>query len=134
MDGHHNRSHGAEPQRAARTRCRPRRRSVSHGSFRYEDLVAAADVVVTKPGFGIIAECIAARTPMLYTSRGDFREYDLLVREMPKNLRCRFITHADLFGGRWRDALTAARTARGDRHGRRAGRRQEADGGCVRRS
>ena len=75
------------------------------GNFRYEDLVAAADAVVTKPGYGIIAECIASDTAMLYTSRGDFREYDLLVREMPKYLRCRFISHADLFSGRWLDHL-----------------------------
>ena len=75
------------------------------GGFRYEDLVAAADVVVTKPGFGIISECIACRTPMLYTSRGVFREYDVLVREMPRYLRCRFIDQQDLFAGRWRGAL-----------------------------
>ena len=82
------------------------RRFVGTG-FRYEDLVAAVDVVVTKPGYGIIAECIAAGTAMLYTSRGDFREYDLLVREMPRYLRCRFISQDDLFAGRWRDALEA---------------------------
>ncbi len=74
-------------------------------AFRYEDLVAAVDVVLTKPGYGIIAECIAANTAMLYTSRGSFREYDLLVREMPRLLRCRFIGQDDLFAGRWRDAL-----------------------------
>jgi hypothetical protein len=77
------------------------------GGFRYEDLVAASDVVVTKPGYGIIAECIAANTAMLYTSRGQFREYEMLVAEMPKYLRCRFISHADLFAGRWRAALDA---------------------------
>jgi L-arabinokinase len=77
------------------------------GGFRYEDLVAASDVVVTKPGYGIIAECISAGVAMLYTSRGAFREYDLLVREMPRVVRCRFIDHADLFAGRWRDALEA---------------------------
>lgn len=75
--------------------------------FRYEDLVAAVDVVVTKPGFGIISECIACRTAMLYTSRGAFREYDVLVREMPRFLRCRFIDQRDLFAGRWRTALDA---------------------------
>ena len=41
--------------------------------LRYEDLVAACDVVVTKPGYGIISECIANDTAMLYTSRGHFR-------------------------------------------------------------
>jgi len=77
------------------------------GGFRYEDLVAASDVIVTKPGFGIIAECIASNTAMLYTSRGAFREYDLLVSHMPTYLRCRFISHDDLFAGRWTASLDA---------------------------
>jgi hypothetical protein len=75
--------------------------------YRYEDLVAAADVVVTKPGYGIIAECIAAGTAMLYTSRGQFREYDRLVRELPRYVRSRFIDQAALFAGRWRGGLDA---------------------------
>ena len=82
--------------------------SLSSQDFRYEDLVAAADAVITKPGFGIIGECATAGTPMVYTSRGDFREYDILVEEMPKVLRCAFISQTDLFGGRWRAALNAA--------------------------
>lgn len=75
--------------------------------FQYPDLVGAVDVVVTKPGYGIAAECIANGTSMLYTSRGTFREYDVLVREMPRFLRCRFIDQEDLFAGRWRDSLDA---------------------------
>jgi hypothetical protein len=77
------------------------------GDVRYEDLVAASDVVVTKPGYGIIAECISAGTAILYTSRGVFREYDLLVDRMPRVLRCRYISPDDLFAGRWRAALEA---------------------------
>ena len=73
--------------------------------LRYEDLVAACDIVATKPGYGIIAECIANDTAMLYTSRGHFVEYDVLVEAMPKYLQCGFIDHDDLFAGRWRAAL-----------------------------
>jgi len=73
--------------------------------FRYEDLVAAVDVVVTKPGYGIIAECIASGTAMLYTSRGDFREYDLLVGQFPDYVKSQFISQDDLFAGRWRAPL-----------------------------
>jgi L-arabinokinase len=80
-------------------------RAFTMGGFRYEDLVGAVDVVISKPGYGIIAECIAARTALLYTSRGAFREYDVLVAEMPRYLRSRFISQDDLFGGRWREAL-----------------------------
>jgi L-arabinokinase len=75
--------------------------------FRYEDLVAASDVVITKPGFGIIAECISTRTAILYTSRGPFREYDVLVRALPRYVRSRFIDQPTLFAGQWRDALEA---------------------------
>jgi L-arabinokinase len=45
----------------------------------YPDLVNAADVVVTKPGYGIVAECLAHRTAVLYTPRGNFREQPLLI-------------------------------------------------------
>ncbi len=75
--------------------------------LRYEDLVAAVDVVITKPGYGIISECVANHTAVLYTSRGRFVEYEVLVREMPRYLRCGYIDHRDLFAGRWRASLEA---------------------------
>jgi hypothetical protein len=75
--------------------------------FRYEDLVRAVDVVITKPGYGIIAECLANDTALLYTSRGNFIEYDVLVAAIPQFLRTAFIDHADLFAGRWQPHLDA---------------------------
>jgi hypothetical protein len=72
---------------------------------RYEDLVGAAEAVVTKPGYGIISECIANDTAILYTSRGHFPEYDVLVEEMPKYQRAAFIGHDDLFAGKWESHL-----------------------------
>ena len=76
---------------------------------RYEDLVGAAEIVVTKPGYGIIAECIANDTAVLYTSRGHFPEYDVIVEEMPKHLRSAFISQDDLFAGKWEPALDRLR-------------------------
>lgn len=73
--------------------------------LRYEDLVSAVDVVVTKPGYGIFSECLANRTAMLYTSRGRFAEYDVLVEAMPRYVRCHHLDQAALLAGRWRDAL-----------------------------
>jgi UDP:flavonoid glycosyltransferase YjiC (YdhE family) len=81
-------------------------RFVPHG-LEYQDLVAAADVVVSKPGYGIVSECIANKTALLYTSRGNFIEYDLFVNEMPRVVRCRFISQEDLFAGRWADAISS---------------------------
>ena len=77
-----------------------------HG-LEYEDLVAAADVVVSKPGYGIVSECIANSTALLYTSRGHFIEYDVFVAGMPRVLRCRFIAQEDLLAGRWAGAISA---------------------------
>ena len=76
-----------------------------NAGVRYEDLVGAAEAVVTKPGYGIIAECIANDAAILYTSRGHFPEYDVLVEEMPKYVRSAFISHDDLFDGKWETHL-----------------------------
>ncbi|MDQ3069404.1 MAG: hypothetical protein M3R55_06710 [Acidobacteriota bacterium] len=76
--------------------------------FRYEDLVGAVDVVLAKPGYGIVSECIANGTALAYTSRGRFAEYDVFAREMPRYLRCAFISNDDLEAGRWRAALDGA--------------------------
>jgi L-arabinokinase len=77
------------------------------GGLRYEDLVAAADVVVSKPGYGIVSECAANGTALLYTSRGPFAEYDIMLAEMPRMLRCRYLAQDDLVAGQWRDAVEA---------------------------
>ncbi len=79
--------------------------NMSAKGIRYEDLIAAVDVVVTKPGYGMIAECAANGTAILYTARGRFAEYDVLVAEMPRLVRCAFIEQTDLLGGRWNRPL-----------------------------
>jgi L-arabinokinase len=89
-----------------RLRCFPRHELAALGAL-YEDLVAAADVVVTKPGYGIVSECIANGTALVYASRGSFAEQDVMVAEMPRLLRCQFIEHEDLVTGRWRASVDA---------------------------
>ena len=90
----------------------------------YPDLVAAADVVVTKPGYGIVSECVANGTPLLYTSRGRFVEYDVFVAEMPRVLRCRYLPREDFLAGRWGAAVRAL-LAQTPPPERRADRRRE---------
>lgn len=75
--------------------------------LRYEDLVAACDVVVSKPGYGIVSECVANGTALLYTDRGRFREYPVMVAEMPAVLRAAFLPNATLTTGRWDDEIAA---------------------------
>jgi L-arabinokinase len=77
------------------------RQQLETNGLRYEDLVRAADVVLTKPGYGIVSEAIANETALLYTSRGHFVEYDVLVKEMPRYIRAQFIDQRDLLSGNW---------------------------------
>jgi L-arabinokinase len=76
--------------------------------LRYQDLVAASDVVVSKPGYGIVSECIANGTPLVFTPRGRFAEYPVLVEHVERWLPHAFLPSDQLLAGRWRAALTAA--------------------------
>jgi hypothetical protein len=67
----------------------------------HEDLVAACDVVITKPGYGIVAESLINRTPVLYTSRGDFAEYPELVKGLRQYGHSLFIPNQDFLNGNW---------------------------------
>ncbi|MBW2477986.1 MAG: hypothetical protein JRE63_11760 [Deltaproteobacteria bacterium] len=71
----------------------------------YQDLINAADVVITKPGYGIVAETIANQTAVLYTSRGNFREQPLLIEGLERYNRCLEIDHDRFLQGDWQDAL-----------------------------
>jgi len=71
----------------------------------YPDVVAAVDGVVTKPGYGIVADCLAHGTPMIYTDRGFFPEYNILVREMTRLLSTVYMPSKDLYAGRWAPAV-----------------------------
>ena len=66
----------------------------------YEDVVGAADVVVTKPGYGIVTDAIAARTRLVYTDRGDFPEYPILVEGMQAFLPAAYATNDEVREGR----------------------------------
>ena len=65
----------------------------------YQDLVRAMDVIVTKPGYGIVADAIAHQVPMLYTDRGDFPEYPRLVQALQDCATANFIPQTDLLSG-----------------------------------
>ncbi|HSM93968.1 MAG TPA: hypothetical protein VLT47_13880 [Anaeromyxobacteraceae bacterium] len=71
----------------------------------YPDVVGAVDAVLTKPGYGIVTDAIAAGTRLVYTERGDFPEYPVMVAEMPRHLACVHVGNDDLRAGRVGDAV-----------------------------
>lgn len=82
---------------------------VSH----YPDLVAASDFVCTKPGYGILAECYYAKTPILYTDRGDFAEYIHLVNAMDLHFRSAYIDLPRIISCQFEEVLTLINTIDG---------------------
>ncbi|MCH6568285.1 MAG: hypothetical protein IH801_08005 [Nitrospinae bacterium] len=78
---------------------------LAHRCDNHHELVRAADIVVSKPGYGVVSECLAAGTPILYTSRGDFAEYPLLVEAIEAHLPNRFVPREEFVEGRWTHLL-----------------------------
>lgn len=76
---------------------------VSHND--YVDLLRAADAVVAKPGYGIVADILAQRLPMLYTDRGEFAEYPRLVQALDECATAAFIANGELLAGDLRPHL-----------------------------
>ena len=69
--------------------------------------MGAADVVVTKPGYGIVTDAIGAGTRLVYTDRGDFPEYPILVEGMKAYLPTAYVTNDEVRAGRLEAALGA---------------------------
>lgn len=71
----------------------------------YADIVAAVDAVVTKPGYGIVSDCIANGARMIHTDRGPFAEYPYLLDAVRRHLPNRFIEQEALRNGDLAEAL-----------------------------
>ncbi|HZT07623.1 MAG TPA: hypothetical protein VFC51_11375 [Chloroflexota bacterium] len=74
----------------------------------YHDVLAACDVVIMKPGYGTVADCLANRVPMVYSTRPGFAEEQILVPAMHAMGRAVFVSNDDLFAGRLGPAIQEA--------------------------
>jgi len=63
------------------------------------DIVASVDVVVSKPGFGILSDCVVNRKPLVYADRSDFLEYQVLEAAIRKYLKHVHIPASALYRG-----------------------------------
>lgn len=69
----------------------------------FPDIVGISDIVISKLGYGIVSECIAGKTPLMYIPRDDFAEYEVLRSGMKKLLPSYLIPRGDFLEGRWYD-------------------------------
>lgn len=85
--------------------------SLSRNLISFADIMASVDYVITKPGFGIVSECIANNKPIIYSDRKNFLEYPVLVDAIEHYCRHAFIPNAELYAGDLERALAEAKTA-----------------------
>jgi len=73
--------------------------AVDRHQFSFSDVIATADVVVSKPGYGILSDCVVNNKPLVYAERTDFREYPVLEAALKQHLRYRHIPSEELYRG-----------------------------------
>ncbi|HZN64695.1 MAG TPA: hypothetical protein VFB66_05300, partial [Tepidisphaeraceae bacterium] len=78
------------------------------GDVDFSDLLSVSDVVLSKLGYGTIADAIAADTRLLWPRREGFREDDVTEVEAPRYLRMAELPLDDFRAGRWRRSLEQA--------------------------
>ena len=82
--------------------------AVDRGAFSFSDVVASADIVVSKPGHGILSECCVNDRPLVYAERTYFREYPVLETAIRRHLRGVHIPSEKLYAGDLEEFLHAA--------------------------
>ncbi|ASV11143.1 sugar kinase [Leptospira santarosai] len=78
---------------------------IRFSGIHYPDLLTACDYVITKPGYGIMSESVYAKTPLLYTDRGNFPEVPYLHRSLNEEIPSAFISNEELFSFRFDSSI-----------------------------
>ncbi len=79
--------------------------ALSREQVTFSDVIASADAVISKPGFGILSDCIVNRKPLIYADRTDFLEYSILERAIRQYLKHVHIPAAKLYAGDLKGSL-----------------------------
>jgi L-arabinokinase len=71
----------------------------------FSDALRISDIVVSKLGYSLAAECIAERKRLLYPPRSGFREDTFLAREAKRHIAMLEMAPEDFSAGEWVGAL-----------------------------
>ncbi|MBC8206934.1 MAG: hypothetical protein ISR85_07090 [Kiritimatiellales bacterium] len=85
--------------------------SISRDNVSFADVIASCDIVISKPGFGLVSECIVNNKPLIYSDRSDFAEYPFLVDGIKNYLKNVHLPSEQLYAGDLSQALEKIKTA-----------------------
>jgi len=73
--------------------------AIDRHQISFSTVIASSDIVISKPGYGILSECVVNNKPLVYAERTDFREYHVLEEALKKYLRYQHIPAEELYHG-----------------------------------
>jgi hypothetical protein len=101
MSGYHFLVDGVPPRAFSRVH------SLSALPFSFNIVLASADVIMTKPGYGTIVEAVALGLPVVYVRRYNFADEAPVVEFLHRHGTGVELSRDDFFSGHWRPALEA---------------------------
>lgn len=78
-----------------------------HLRGRFLDILKASDAVISKLGYGIIADCTGNQTRLMHIPRQGFVEYEVLKNGVNRYVRAYEIPEDDFAAGHWQQHLDA---------------------------
>lgn len=72
-----------------------------HSGFHTQDLLAASDLVIGKPGYSTVAELVLAGLPFFYLPRPDFPECQYLEKYIQDHVAFRKLDQDEFVSGEW---------------------------------
>jgi hypothetical protein len=79
--------------------------ALSREQITFSNVIASVDAVISKPGFGILSDCVVNCKPLIYAERSDFLEYPVLEASIKKHLRHVHIPASKLYQGDLQESL-----------------------------
>lgn len=84
-----------------------RLKSMRHMSESFDELFEAADIILSKPGYGTVIEAVAAGKPLVYVRRYNFSDEGVLADYAHRYGRAYELSKEEFYAGAWGEALDA---------------------------
>ena len=78
---------------------------IPEGTMSFENILNSCDMVLSKPGYSLISECIANKIKILYVPREDFREDIPIDKVLHQNMTSVRLSMDHFIAGNWQHEL-----------------------------